>query len=502
MSRRIRIALLLVTLSALAAPVPALASADLEIGIEDERIMLDDFHEAPAAVAAWKDLGIQAVRLHARWGRLAPSPGAKRRPSGFTGADQADPRYHWGELDRAVNLLRAAGLKISLTVTGPGPLWSSSAPARREPGFKPNPKAYGAFARAVATRYRGQIERYLIWNEPNISGWLAPQSSCRGRGRRMVCTPVSPHIYRSLVRAAGPAIRAIDPGAEVLIGELAPIGNAPHSDRTTMAPLPWYRALGCVDGRFRPIRTGLCRGFKPASADGIGHHPHGVFQAPDQASKDPNWAKMGDLARFQKTLDRLARARRIKAPRNRLDLYLTEFGYQTSPPDHATGIPVARQASWLQQAAYLSWRNPRVRSLILYQWADEPVRYRGPRSLAYAGWQSGLLYADGRPKPALKGIATPLVIDRRAGSGKASVWGQVRADGVSSVTIQRRVAGGFSSVATVPTDAQGFWTTTMSVVPGDAIRALWSDPAQPYAIPTSGTAVVGTGKKARLTTAG
>jgi hypothetical protein len=499
MIHRVRVALVLALLGALAAPAGAVASRDLEIGMEDERIMLDEPHDAPAVAAAWRDMGVDVVRLHARWGKLAPTPTAKRKPAGFTGADPNDPRYHWHELDRAVAILRGAGLSITLTVTGPGPLWSSQAPSRREPGYKPDPKAYGNFARAVARRYGSQVDRYLIWNEPNISGWLAPQSSCRGRGRRMVCTPVGPNVYRALVRAATPAIKAADPGAKVFIGELAPIGNAPRSDRTTLAPLPWFRALACVDARFRPVRSGGCRGFKPAAADGIGHHPHGVFQAPDQPSKDPNWAKMGDLARLQKTLDRLTRSGRMRAPRKRFDLHLTEFGYQTSPPDHATGIPVARQAEWLQEAMYLAWLNPRVRSIYFYQWADEPTRFRGSGSLAYAGWQSGLLYVDGRAKPALAGFQAPLVIDRKSGSGKARVWGQVRAGGQQTVTLQRRSGGGFISVATIPTDARGYWSRTMSVVPGDALRFIWTDPDRPYAITISGTAVVRSGKRVRLT---
>jgi hypothetical protein len=507
MRRRARIAALMALVACLAAPAAALAAGDLEVGIEDERIMLDDFHRsAPAAVAAWSEIGVDVVRLHARWNRLAPGPHARRRPAGFNAANPYDRHYNWSELDRAVNLLRAYGLKVALTVTGPGPLWSSRAPKRGDGTYKPDARAYGQFARAVALRYRGQIERYMVWNEPNIAGWLSPQSDCRrvGRGgsRRTVCTPVSPHIYRALVRSGVAAIHAADPGPEVLMGELAPIGNEPRSNLTTIAPLPFFRAMGCVDNRFRKLRTGLCRGFKPAAADAIGHHPHGVFQAPDEPSKDKQWAKMGDLSRLFKTLDRLTRAKRLRAPNGRFDMHLTEFGYQTSPPDHVIGIRVSRQAAWLQQASYLSWRNPRVRSIFHYQWEDEPVRYRGTGSLAYAGWQSGLLYVNGRAKPALQGFATPLVVDRPPGTSKARVWGQVREGGAHVVTLQRRQSGGFVTVATFPTDQNGYWSRSMNVVPGDALRYTWTDPESPYAIRISGTAVVQGGRGARLTSAG
>jgi hypothetical protein len=473
------------------------AASDLEIGIEDERILLDDFARAPAAVADWQALGITLVRIHARWGRLAPGP---QRPSGFSGSDPADPRYDWTELDRAVGLVRAAGLKIALTVTGPGPLWTSAKPSLHNPRYKPSAAAFGAFARAVARRYRGQIDRYLIWNEPNIAGWLDPQLDCvRKRVKRRlktVCTPVAPHLYRSLVRAAAPAIRASDPGAEILVGELAPKGNPPRSNRSPMAPFPFYQAFGCVDARLKPIRTGACRGFKPATADGIGHHPHPVELSPETPSKDPTWAKMGDLPRFEKLLRKLVARGRIRLPNRRLSMDLTEFGYQTSPPDHATGITLGRQSAWLQQAAYLAWRDPYVHSLTYYQWEDEPVRFRGSGSLAYAGWQSGLRYVDGRPKPALQTFAAPLVADR----ARKLVWGQVRTSHTSRVTVERNDGGGFEAIATVPVDSRGYWSRSMKVSPGDDLRFSWADATR--ATPqTSGVLTVQSSARAQLSAA-
>ena len=68
-------------------------------------------------------------------------------------------------------------------------------------------------------------------------------------------------------------------------------------------------------------------------------------------------------------LDRLTRMGRIVAPRRKFDVHLTEFGYQTSPPDHEVGVSLGRQSRYLQQAAYLAWRTPRVRNLTQYQWA-------------------------------------------------------------------------------------------------------------------------------------
>ena len=92
---------------------------------------------------------------------------------------------------------------------------------------------------------------------------------------------------------------------------------------------------------------------------------------------------------------------RIGAPRRKFDVYLTEFSYQTSPPDREVGVSLGRQARYIQQAAYLAWRMPRVRNLTQYQWRDEPV-------VGAAGGQALLGLAVGaalRRRPAQAGDA-------------------------------------------------------------------------------------------------
>ena len=114
--------------------------------------------------------------------------------------------------------------------------------------------------RAVARRYGADVDRYILWNEPNLPSWLQPQASCVRRR----CTPVAPHLYRGLVRAAYPAVKAADPGAEVLIGAMSSRGQELRARNSTLRPLLFLRALGCVSASYRKLRTGDCKGFKPA----------------------------------------------------------------------------------------------------------------------------------------------------------------------------------------------------------------------------------------------
>ena len=461
--------------AALALPTAAQAAPDAEVGIEDEGVLLHDNPEAAAAVDRWRELGVDVVRIHARWQVLAPGRHATRRPAGFRAADPADRRYTWGELDRAVALVRSRGMAPMLTVTGPGPLWASGRPGRRNPRYKPKPAEFANFARAVATRYGAQVNRYLIWNEPNQGGWLEPQWECPRKGSRRGCVIAAPHLYRALVRAAGPAIKRADPGAQILIGELAPIGSPNRSSPSPIAPLPFLRALGCVDAAYKPLRTGYCRGFRPAAGDALGYHPHGVQNAPDRANRDRDEAQIADLPRLLAVLDRLTRAGRIAAPRRRLDLYLTEFAYQTSPPDHAVGVTLAQQTRYLQQSAYIAWRNPRVRNLTQYQWLDEPVLERGVGKKAYARWQSGLLFVTGAAKPVLSVFPQPFVVDIAPGARTGRLWGQARPGGAHPVRIQRRAAGAtdWETIAEASTDAHGYWSRVMPVTPGAEYRFGW-----------------------------
>ena len=474
--------MLLAGIALLAAAAPAAAAPHM-VGIEDERLLLHSPDKAAKAVTAWAAAGIDVVRIHARWGDIAP--GGRRRPGGFSGAVHTDRRYGWRELDEGISLVRAAGMKVMLTVTGPGPLWTSRAPRLRNPRHRPNAQAFADFARAVATRYRDSVDTYLVWNEPNIPGWLDPQIECK-RGRE-VCERVAPHLYRALLQAAYPAIKAADPGAEIVMGELAPIGRESRSpSHTVIPPLTFLRTMACLDERYRPMpRRGFCRRFRTVRADALGHHPHGVEAAPDEPSQDRRWAKIADIPRLIATLDRITETGRFEAPGSEgFDVHLTEFGYQTSPPDHAIGVTLAEQQRFLQQAAYIAWSTPRVRSLVHYQWEDEPVRFRAPGQLAYAGWQSGLHFVNGRPKPVMDSFLAPFIVDGDR------FWGQVRPGGAHRVTILRRgLDGQFSPVGEAVTDDRGFFTQTLEADPLAEYRFTWEPlaPAEPAPQPAQRT---------------
>jgi hypothetical protein len=310
----------------------------------------------------------------------------------------------------------------------------------------------------VAKRFGSRVDRYILWNEPNISAWLSPQARCR-RGR---CTPVSPHLYRALARAAYPAIADHDPVAQIVIGAVSPRGQRLRRANTVMRPLLFLRRLGCRDDAWRRMRTPECRRFKPATGDGFAIHPYSGRTAPERPHPNADDVGLAQIRNLTATLDRLQRARALRATTRRFGIYVDEYGYQTSPPDRIAGIRPRKQDGWLQRAAYLAWRTPRIQLFTQYLWRDEP-RSNG----SFGGWQSGLRFTGGRAKPSLAHFDTPFVLDARRGR----LWGQVRPGTAHTVTVERRLRRGpWRRCAVVQTDAEGYWSLRRRLTPKASYR--------------------------------
>jgi len=458
MTRRV----LVLTLLLLAATAGSARAVGPELGIADDRVVVQGpATQANQAITAFKALGVDTVRMFVSWRRVAPSSSSRTQPSHFNPSNPNDPKYDFSQVDAAVARVRAAGMKVMLTITGPGPLWSSGNPKLGIPAYKPVPAKFAQFASAVAKRYQGKVERYIIWNEPNEPANLYPQSNC---SKHTGCSPVAPNVYRNLVRAAYPKIKAADPGVPVLIGALAPRGASSGGIKNVISPLTFIRGMACVNTKFTSQRGGLCKGFKPATGDGFAYHAYGVNNKPDQPFPDPNDIDLASLPRLESTLDRLQNMGALKGTTARYGIYLDEYGYQTNPPDKFLGVSPADQDKFLQQGAYLAWRDPRVKLFSQYIWIDEPVSSDG----SYGGFQSGLRYNNGTAKPALAHFATPIYLDRKRGK----LWGQERPGGQHTVMVQRRSAGSstWKTLVAVITDARGYWETSVPVVPGAVYR--------------------------------
>ncbi len=126
----------------------------------------------------------------------------------FDDRRHAPVRSSWEKYDHIVELADQAGLQLIVRISNP-PAWSRAKGNELGPYAPPdNYDDFADFARAVATRYRGRIRHYQLWNEPNIYPEWGDH-------------PVDPEAYVELLRAGAAAIRASDPDAVIVAGALA-----------------------------------------------------------------------------------------------------------------------------------------------------------------------------------------------------------------------------------------------------------------------------------------
>jgi hypothetical protein len=460
MTTALRTALLVGALTLLLA-APAPASKTQESIFEDEHQLLELGPDVRNATLDDIDaLGADTIRSLVLWSRIAPA--GSRRPNGFDGANPAAyPAAAWDTYDDLVRGASLRGLGLLLSPSTPIPAWASDCKRGVKATCKPDPKLYGDFVTALGKRYSGayadenqgggvlpRVTRWSIGNEPNQPGWLTPQYE-RKSGRLVASAAVR---YRQLATSAIKALRASGHGADqILLGETAPIGRTSGSlSRRPIPPVEFLRKLFCLDSRGHRLagaegRAHSCSGFRRLGVTGFAHHPYqrGGSRPPDQLPQAVGEITISVPSRLTRLLTQAGRAARI--PRS-LPVYYTEYGFQTNPPDRLSGVRVAVQPDYNDQSDWIAYRDSRLRSVAQYKLVDDFYDKLHP-----AGFQSGLRFIDGSPKPAYDAYRLPIWVTKSGSNVR--VYGQVRPAADSTpqdVKIQVRPEGGaFATVQTV-----------------------------------------------------
>ncbi|HEY5333871.1 MAG TPA: hypothetical protein VIJ21_10020 [Solirubrobacterales bacterium] len=437
MPRRLLVSLVLL----LALLVPARSSAEgLSVGFADPILTSSD----AATRDFWLDRAAETkasiIRVDVHWADVAPrQPGA-----GFLASDPGSPEYHWSSLDATVRDATARGLRILFTVYD-APTWAEGPgrPKKAEPGsWEPVANAYGEFAEALAGRYDGAypdplgggaplpaVHYFEAWNEPNLSTYLTPQ--WRGAENS------GPVIYRALLDRFYSAIKSVQPSALVVAGSLAPFGDEPGGARTR--PVLFTRALLCLQGgALAPLPCP-----EKARFDVLSDHPIAVGN-PTRSAVSPLDVTTPDIGRLTRIL-RKAEAAHLALPATPKPIWVTEFWYDTDPPDPG-GVSLETQARWYEQDLYLFWKQG-VNVAIALQLRDAPEG----KGYAYTS-QSGVYFLDGSPKPSQTALRFPLIA-HRTGPFKVEVWGIAPRPGPVKIEAQRK--GGWKTLATVRAGGPG-----------------------------------------------
>jgi hypothetical protein len=500
-----------------AIPSTASASSTQESMFQDDpNLVYGTDAQVNTTLDALAALGVDRIRVSVFWKIVAPANDQKVRPV-FDATDPAAyPQNLWAPYDRIVTAAAAHGIGVNFNLTSPVPRWAATeTPADRtdlQDTFGPNTDEFGMFVKAVGTRYSGsyeglpRVDYWSIWNEPNQAGWLTPQWSPDPRNAKLFVES-APSIYRNLVAAAWTNLADTGHGADtVLVGETAPQGVKDFGLSRPLSPLRFLRRLYCLDDNLNLLKgeEATVRGCPadPATfvaanpglfhATGYAHHPYALLTPPGRKSKSSDDVAMSDLPALSRELKRIYARYGQKTQSTRgVPLYLTEYGYQTKPDPFT--VSFSQQAAFINQAEYISYRNPNVRAMSQFLLTDDaPVPGVDPKKdpqLYWRTFQSGLMLLTGKRKPAYAAYATPIYLKHRVirRGRRAAVFGMLRGakPGVVAVASIQFRAKGHKKWRTLRTarskGVRNYLNSSVRPPSSGSLRLRWSNGGKPLA---------------------
>jgi hypothetical protein len=289
-------------------------------------------------------------------------------------------------LDRAVPAAAAAGIDVILSVY----------PAHSQ---VPSPAVFCQWVGAVATRYP-TVTKFIIGNEVNATRFWSPQHTPGNPN-------AGPRSYEPTLAQCYDVLKAINPSITVIGLGLAPRSVNANSTR----PLDFLRAVGAAyraSGRTTPIM------------DALAVHPYPNPNAkpppaPDRAGyEDPGFFGIPQLDRVKQAAYDAFRGTAQPTTLNGLRLFVDEVGYQSNENGNPqyTGLESSPSVSETQQATYyasvvqLYSCDPSIAAVLFFHLIDEKNLNVTPTS---GGWQSGLEYPDGTPKPSAGAVQRAIV---------------------------------------------------------------------------------------------
>ena len=205
-------------------PVPSRSVGESKIGLGFEKLDRDLFDPA-AAYQYVAESGVKWVRIQSGWARTEKERGV----------------YDFAWLDSIVDNLVAAGCRPWICLCyGNGLYDANAARIFGATGCPPidtdeQREAWHRYVVAVVSRYRGRVDLFEIWNEPDGGTWKRFQPD--GEQIRVFGTEGTGREYGDFANATMDAIREGNPEARALVGSMC------------TASLPWLTGVastGCL----------------------------------------------------------------------------------------------------------------------------------------------------------------------------------------------------------------------------------------------------------------
>jgi hypothetical protein len=480
-------------------------------------ILMDDYafiYSSPAAVERNLQqvaaLGVNTIKVSMVWSLVAPDPNGTVKPDFDATDPDAYPAGAWNRYDTLVQEATALRLGVYFQLTAPAPLWATQPRGisghQYDWSHEPSAADFEQFVQAVGARYSGSyqvtplsgpelglttipaVHMWGIWNEPNIIGWLSPQTVTVGRHHDLR----APSLERALTNAGYIALAETGHARDtILIGETASRGNT-HT-------IAFLDALFCVDGSDNPLTgTAARRERCPVSgnrrrfvidnpglfaATGWAHHPYSFNHAPNTSfAAAPTTITLANLDVLEHGLDRVDAA--YGEPTG-LPIYVTEYGYKSNPPNPFVKTSLGQQETWLDEGWYMSYLMPRVKSMaqeLLYD--QPPVTGKTPGSAsAWANFDSGLEFANGHPKPVYAAFRLPIWLPIQRPGPRVTLWAEIRParvgdDSAGALEFRARGASTWQVLADLSTtNREGFILEHVPIPGPGRVRLAWGDRA-------------------------
>ncbi|OFW58381.1 MAG: hypothetical protein A2W01_03025 [Candidatus Solincola sediminis] len=224
--------------------------------------------------------------------------------------------------DMAVAKANQHGVKVLGILCG-CPAWANGGKEAFYPPTEDHLEDWKTYVRTMATKYKGKVAAWEIWNEENIQYWQP--------------TP-DPVYYTRLLKLASTEIRAADPAATIVMGGTAPVD-------------PGFLETTFHEGSLDYV-------------DAIAYHPYpeiiGEAGQPPEAKYWPKEKLSGWILNGVRELIWQHTTKPIQ-------VWITEMGYSTG----AAEIDYQTQAAYMLRCL-INYASTNVDRLIWYQLRDEP----------------------------------------------------------------------------------------------------------------------------------
>lgn len=305
------LALLVTAVAVVACHSPTAHAERPELGMSVSLFGADDA-EIQRQFDLLSTMNVKTVRFDFDWSRIEDVKG----------------KFDWSFTDRMVHVASAHNMKVIALLTY-SPSWAR--PAGTGSHVPPTDVAdFASFARVAAQRYSPLgVDRWEIWNEPNIDDFWQPKPDIER--------------YGALFRGAAAALRDIDPRATVVTGGLTRGTTAKDGSRIAQTEF--------IDGLYANGSAQL--------ASAIAIHPYSFPALP--AVGGPEAAgRFADLPSVHAVMERWGDGNK--------KIWATEFGAPTGTADEA--MSEADQAKSIAQAEQMvrtwNWMGP----LIIFELRD------------------------------------------------------------------------------------------------------------------------------------